>query len=64
MVQAQVVEDTLFDLFLGQPFFALAEVQTSHRTSGEELITLKDSNSSEVVTLATREKVEQGPGFW
>ena len=62
-IQAQVVEDAPFDLLLGQPFFALAEVRTSHSASGEQLITLKDPNSSEVVTLATREKVEQGPGF-
>ena len=59
-----MVEDTPFDLLLGQPFFALAEVRTSHSVSGEQLIMLKDPNNNKVVMLATREKIEQGPDFW
>ena len=57
-IQVQVVEDAPFDILLGQPFFAVAGAQTSHSTSGEQLITLKDPNSGSVVTLATKGKGE------
>ena len=59
-IQVQVVEDALFDILLEQPFFAVAGAQTSHSTSEEQLITLKDQNSGSVVTLATKGK---GEGF-
>ena len=59
-IRVQVVEDALFDILLRQPFFAVAGAQTSHSTSGEQLITLKDPNNGSVVTLATKGK---GEGF-
>ena len=59
-IQVQVVEDAPFNILLGQPFFAVAGAQTSHSTSGEQLITLKDPNSGSVLTLATKGK---GEGF-
>ena len=59
-IQVQVVEDAPFDILLGQLFFAVAGARTSHSTSGEQLITLKDLNSGSVVTLATKGK---GEGF-
>ena len=59
-IQVQVVEDAPINILLGQPFFAVAGTQTSHRTTGEQLITLKDPNSGSVVTLARKGK---GEGF-
>ena len=47
-IQVQAVEDAPFDILLGQPFFVVAGAQTLHRTSGGQLITLKDPNSGSV----------------
>lgn len=58
-LQAQVIEEAPFDILLGQPFFALARAQTSHNVNGKQMITIKDLNTDEIVTLVTRQKREK-----
>ncbi|KAJ3565953.1 hypothetical protein NP233_g7310 [Leucocoprinus birnbaumii] len=63
-LQAQVVDNTSYDMLLGRPFLTLAQANTRHFTNGDSHITLVDPNSHSIITVPTRPRVRNAPpGF-
>ena len=52
-VQVQVVQDTPYDLLLGQPFFTLTQAMHKHFANGDSCLMLTDPNSGAIITVPT-----------
>ena len=59
ILQVQVMDDTPYDLLLGQPFFALASCVTRVYPNGEQYLTLHDPNSKREITVPTKQRVRR-----
>ncbi|EJD38058.1 hypothetical protein AURDEDRAFT_41953, partial [Auricularia subglabra TFB-10046 SS5] len=56
LLQAHVVEDALFDLLLGRPFFTVGSTIEETRAQGESYLTIHDPNSDFAVKIPTKER--------
>ncbi|KAG2128924.1 uncharacterized protein EDB93DRAFT_1094960, partial [Suillus bovinus] len=51
MFQVQIVPMANFNILLGRPFFTLTSCQITNLSSGNQNVTLTDSNTSKVVRI-------------
>ncbi|KAF9440729.1 hypothetical protein P691DRAFT_792942 [Macrolepiota fuliginosa MF-IS2] len=62
-LQVQVVENSSYEMLLGQPFLTLTKACTHHYTTGDLHITLCNPNTNDTFTIPTKPRVCPSLGF-